>query len=77
MAMPRKSRRLCGDIAVVGIFTIRFSQRHYVALRRLAQASATPAFAIAPDVARQSADTIKLDFRNHRPSTRACLRVEQ
>jgi len=30
MAKPRKSRRLCGSVAVFGVFNILFSQRHYV-----------------------------------------------
>jgi len=30
MAKPRKSRRLCGSVAVFSVFNILFSQRHYV-----------------------------------------------
>src|ERR1700694_1086096 len=47
MTRPRKSRRLWGSVAVVSVFDILFSQRHYAALRRLALAAATPAFAVA------------------------------
>ena len=33
MAKPRKSRRLCGSLAVFSVFNILFSQRHYVVTR--------------------------------------------
>jgi hypothetical protein len=48
MAKPRKSRRLCGSVAVFGVFNILFSQRHGVVVTRcLALAIATPGFAVA------------------------------